>query len=297
MRGNEIIWNDKFCIGVDEIDQAHQKLFSMMRKLVNLIEDSKSAEWACREGIKFFKNYVIYHFESEENYMRSIKYDGYDAHKRLHDNMKYNTIPALEQELEKSRYSLEAIQHFLGICLGWLNGHIMIEDRAITGIVSKKWVSSPGDDEISGLKNAIIHIMSDMFCMDTKIVSERYGGEDFGKRLCYEMVYLTQKGEKEQIFLVYEERLVLTTIGELINIPLDRVDQTLLYAVSQISEQLVKHIGLYFTLDTCQLIQEGMQNNETFHQMFAEEFPYYSLLFDTGIGYFAFCFQKQKHIG
>ena len=135
----EIKWNDRFNIGVDSIDTAHRRLFSIVGKLISLNEDETKQQHACREGIKYFKSYTIKHFEDEEAYMRSINYPNLAIHKSLHDSLRDKTLPALEEEMAAQDYSRESVQHFLGICVGWLNGHIMVEDRAITGKNPHKW--------------------------------------------------------------------------------------------------------------------------------------------------------------
>ena len=72
----EIKWNKRFDIGVDSIDKAHRKLFSIVHKLSCLNENENNGPWACAEGIKYFKNYAITHFAEEEAYMKSIGYKG-----------------------------------------------------------------------------------------------------------------------------------------------------------------------------------------------------------------------------
>ena len=52
----EIKWNDRFNIGVDSIDTAHRRLFSIVGKLISLNEDETKQQHACREGIKYFKS-------------------------------------------------------------------------------------------------------------------------------------------------------------------------------------------------------------------------------------------------
>ena len=44
-----------------------------------------------------------------------------------------NTLPTLELELEQTDYAPDAVDHFLGVCAGWLIGHTLTEDLAITG--------------------------------------------------------------------------------------------------------------------------------------------------------------------
>ena len=156
-------WNKQFNIGVASIDHAHQKLFSIVRKLIHLSEDEDNGQWACAEGIKYFRNYAMEHFSDEEAYMKSIGYGGYEIHKHLHDDMRYKTLPALEKDLLESNYSQESIHHFIGICLGWLTAHIMIEDRAITGKVSNKWKKDHTKEDTQALEDALADSIQEIF--------------------------------------------------------------------------------------------------------------------------------------
>lgn len=194
---HEVEWNERFNIEVEIVDKAHQRLFSIVHRLMNFSEDEKRSQWACAEGIKYFKNYAIKHFAEEEEYMKSVNYSGYAMHKRLHDNMRDKVLLALEKELEDSNYSEESIQHFLGICLGWLTGHIMIEDRAITGRTANKWKEEQTGDGISVLENTISSVMQEVFKLKAQIVSEHYAGEDFGKAIICRMTY--RSGEKRYV--------------------------------------------------------------------------------------------------
>ena len=159
----EAEWNNRFNIGVDSIDNAHRKLFSIVRKLINLSRNENNGKWACAEGIKYFKSYAIEHFTDEENYMKSISYEGYEQHKSLHDDMRYKTIPALEKDLTRSGYSQESIHHFLGICLGWLTAHIMIEDRAITGKAANRRQKNGAGKNLSALEDALAETIEEIF--------------------------------------------------------------------------------------------------------------------------------------
>ncbi|MBQ4133338.1 MAG: hemerythrin family protein [Desulfovibrionaceae bacterium] len=130
MSNEDFNWRKELCIGIEHIDKAHEELFSIVRKLNRLIEDDKN-EFASVQGIKYLKSYVIRHFEEEEEYMRSISYEGYEKHKLLHARLRDNTLPALEQDMEANNYSPQSVKRFLDICIRWLNEHIKIEDMNI----------------------------------------------------------------------------------------------------------------------------------------------------------------------
>lgn len=289
----EVKWNDRFNLGVAEIDSAHRKLFSIVAKLLSLNENSVKQRHACQEGIKYFKSYTLKHFAEEERYMQSIGYAGYDMHKKLHDNMRTRTLPALEEELEANDYSLESVQHFLGICVGWLNGHIMIEDRAITGKNPNKWVCQPSEDATEELAKAINQSLRVLCLSNSKLVSTLYGGEDFssGRALCYRLNYVSKDKKCVQVFLVYEDSLVLRTLGDILEMSLNRVDKTVVDAMKIISEQFMGYLRQFFLLDTKYTLDRiDMQTFEQFVRNFDKEYPPYSLLFNVeGRGYAAFC--------
>lgn len=290
---NEVKWNSRFNLGVEEIDKAHQKLFSIVGKLLALNEEPEKQQYACREGIKYFKNYSVKHFAQEEAYMQSVNYSGYDMHRKLHDNMRDRTIPALEEELERQNYSVESVRHFLGICIGWLNGHVMIEDHAITGRVPNKWVHGPSDDEKASLEKAVIQAAQDMFRLDAHIVSENYSGEDFcsGDIMCYRMTYRSGTGERIRVFLVYEQRLILGILSEMLGRQINTADRTVIYAVKILSQKYIGRIGSHFPPQSGNEIEKNdILTFEQFLHMFDKEYPPYSLLFGTGgRGYFALC--------
>jgi hemerythrin-like metal-binding domain len=285
----EAAWNKQFNIGVDSIDHAHQKLFSIVRRLIHLSNEEDNGQWACAEGIKYLKSYAIEHFTDEEAYMQSIHYQGYEVHKHLHDDMRYKTLPALEKDLSESQYSQEAIQHFLGICLGWLTAHIMVEDRAITGKVPNKWKKDHTSADMAVLENALADTIQEIFQLQTDIVSEHYNGENFGNSVIDRMTFLSKEGKRTQIFVVLEESLVLRAVSAMLNMPLKKMDKLVLNAARQLAFHITDQVGAHCRLSSqYQLISNHLMTAEQFQQAFYAEYFDYSLLFNTGSGYFAF---------
>ncbi len=292
---SEIVWNDRFNVGVECIDKAHQRLFSIVGKLLSLNEDTEKQQYACREGIKYFKSYTMKHFAEEEAYMKSIGYKDYEIHKSLHDNMRDHTIPALEAELEEQNYSTGSVQHFLGMCIGWLNGHIMIEDHAIAGNSYKKWEHQPAESELDSLEKAAIQALDNLYRIKAKTVSVRYGGEDFasGKALCFRLLYSSPAGKRQQVYMVYEEKLILNMVGDLFGKQIDRIDKTVSYAVKMLSPKFMSCISRHFPFtEGTKLEKSDLLTFEQFTKVFDRQCPPYSLLFGTGgKGYFALCIQ------
>ncbi|MCM1126468.1 MAG: response regulator [Lachnospiraceae bacterium] len=286
----QIAWDDSYKMGIEFIDKDHKILFSTMNKLLKISEDQEKNEWVCREGVKFLKNHSIEHFEREEVYMKSIGYDEYDIHKRLHDNFREKTLPALEKEMEEMHYSTESVRHFLGVCIGWVISHTLTEDMAIHGISTSKWTNIPHEREQEALEQTIIQICRDIFRMKAKMISEQYGGQDFGKVICCRFIYRGHDKKKWEVILVYEERLLLKIMSGILNMEYPRVDDMAINVCRYISRQFIERVRESFPeLELFELEKESLLTHEQLLDSFEREHPSCSLLFDTGTGYFAFC--------
>ena len=166
----------------------------------------------------------------------------------------------------------------------------MVEDRAIMGRIANKWKEEHTGTEIKELENAVTNVMQEVFKLKTDIVSEHYSGEDFGKCIYYRVAYRSQEGKNVHIFLALEERLLMQTVGQLLDMQFKKVDELVVDATKQLSQQLMKRVGVCFGVPgQYQLDKDHLLTKEQFQREFALEYPYYSLLFDTGVGYFAFC--------
>ena len=289
---NQFVWKENYNIGVDVIDKEHKRLFRIINKLYAFREEDeeKKSQWACQEGIKYFKEHAVKHFADEEQYMSSIGYNGLETHRLIHKGFREKTLPALEEELEKMEYSTDSIDHFLGVCAGWLIGHTMTEDMAITGKDERKWENLLPQEEIAANKKVIIQLLYDMFHLESKVISEFYKGERFGNGVYYRLVYGTKNDDKRwEIFMVFEENLLVNTVGKIMGIKTNKLDNMLINAARYTAQQFTARVLKHFPdMGVCELKEENLLNYEQFQQVFEMETPQISLLFNTGEGYFTY---------
>ena len=82
-------WDQKYSVGIDIIDEQHKKLFDIGEAIHNIIiKDSLSnEEYALKaEGILLeLKEYVIYHFTTEEELLKQYNYSDLESHMIQHD--------------------------------------------------------------------------------------------------------------------------------------------------------------------------------------------------------------------
>ena len=285
-------WREEYNTGVDTIDKEHQRLFKIINKLFRFREEEKDSQWTCQEGIKYFKGHAAKHFADEEAYMASIGYEGLEDHQRIHRSFREHTLPALEQELERTAYAPDAVEHFLGVCAGWLIGHTLTEDQAITGKRTSSWESLLPGEELAAMKKVIIQLLFDMFRLESQVISDAYSGEKFGKGVYYRLVYGGKKeDQRQEVLLVFEEKLLINTVGRIMGLQTNKLDSMLIHAARYTARQFVARLMEHFpNMKDYELKEENLLSYEQFQKLFEREQMQVSLLFNTGgAGYFAYC--------
>lgn len=295
MRVQAIEWKDEFNVGVDYIDEAHQKLFNMLRKISGMLEsdDYNLNKHACLEALRFLKGYTVEHFTQEEAYQKRIGYSGYEMHKSLHDNLRFVTLPHLEEDLKSNDFSPKAIERFIGVFAGWLTGHILIEDRAITGKVSSRW-NHPKD--ISGealLNQEMCHFFRDLCNLELNLYTSHYEGAVTGKAFYYEMDY----GEGITITLVADLPIILHMTQVMLGRKYDKIDNVVMAAHVQLAQSVAKGIlTVLYPEREFKLVDHKALDNEKLKAVFAQGFPKYSLQWKSSEGYIATCVNVRKNI-
>lgn len=288
---NQFVWQDEFNIGVDVIDKEHKRLFKIINKLFAFGEEGKKSQWACQEGIKYFREHAVKHFAEEEKYMASINYEGLETHKHIHDGFRKKTLPALEEELERTDYAPDAVDHFLGVCAGWLIGHTLTEDRAIAGEGMSKWENLLPEEEHKAMEKVIVQLLYDMFHLESQVISETYNGEKFGKGVYYRLVYGTEREDVDwEVILVFEEKLLINTVGKVMGIQTNKLDSMLINAARYTAQQFVGRVREHLPdTEMYGMKEDNLLTYEQFQGIFEKQKLQVSLLFDTGEGYFSYC--------
>ncbi len=167
----------------------------------------------------------------------------------------------------------------------------MMEDRAITGEGVSRWDELLPEDRQEAVKKIIIQLVYDLFHLESHVVSDTYGGEKFGRGVYYRLVYGTnQSEEKCEVFLVFEERLLINTVGKVMGIETNKLETMLINAARYTARQFVERVMEQMPdMEGYKLKEENLLTYEEFQSVFENEKLQVSLLVDTGEGYFAYC--------
>ncbi len=284
---NDMQWKEEFNVGCDYVDKAHRKLFSVLRKVEDLLQgnDYEKNKFACVEAVKFLYDYTKTHFAQEEAFMREVGYKGYEMHKELHDNLREVTIPALDEELRKNDYSPEAVQQFVGVFTGWLTGHILVEDRAITGKVMSKWKRPGNMDALDALDTEMRQFIKEVSRMDVNLISKHFEGVSIENAFYYEMNY-----ESTRIVFVAQNHLILKLVEEMTGVRQNGMGKSVLLTYIQFVQSLAKAVLLIAAPnEKFRVISHKAINGKELLGYFKEKYSEYSLQWKTDSGYLALC--------
>jgi len=120
-----IEWRDGFKIGVDQVDQEHRQLFTLVRAL-NL----ESVDHTVDELL----NYVVTHFSNEQALMEKNGYPAFEQHLKLHEEFAAQVADFLGSDQAWTEERVQELRKFLN---KWLIGHIMTHDLRFG-----KWLTS-----------------------------------------------------------------------------------------------------------------------------------------------------------
>lgn len=122
---------EEYKIGVEIIDKQHEQLFNLADKAYLLLKDEFALDKYDKivHIIEELKEYTIFHFKSEEEYMERINYKRLFSQKVEHNEFikKLDELD-LRHIDENQDQSLSGVLKFLN---DWLTDHILKNDKLI----------------------------------------------------------------------------------------------------------------------------------------------------------------------
>lgn len=288
-----LIWKKEFNLNVDYIDNAHQKLVSVLNKTIALIEeqDYSKTKHACKESIKFLKTYTVRHFAEEEAYQLKIGYAGYATHKAIHDNLRENVLPALEDDLEKQDFSKDAVTYFLSVFTGWLFSHILIEDCAIVGATLSRYNKPANMEDAKLLDAEFSELMKNLFGVKATLVDSHYQGQLLNDALYYVLdFYQKDTGSLTKIVIIGEKKLITYMIKVLTNGGFTTLDKNSLGAYFQLAYNCALEImDLLYENGSYEFKSHKIVDNDELNRIYEHQLPEHGIIWKTDYGRIGCC--------
>jgi len=132
-------WEERFSIKNKTIDEHHKKLFSLLNSIHDALMNNKS-KTIIEPILKELKEYTIYHFKTEEDWMIQSSYPKYQEHKAAHLYF-IEKIAEFENQFQQ-KVELSSIPIEIWIFLkDWLVEHILKMDGQLGPYLSEHGIS------------------------------------------------------------------------------------------------------------------------------------------------------------
>ncbi len=133
MMNEQIIWDRRFEIGVQEIDLQHRYFFDLINRLSIELGQNDNHQYQL-DLLRELNAYARFHFISEENMMAKAGYPSLEGHRRHHLTI-LDKLTAKEWKLH-SQPSPEAIGNMVTFLIEWFLTHTTREDKRFAGFLA-----------------------------------------------------------------------------------------------------------------------------------------------------------------
>lgn len=292
----EIDWKSSYNVGNDLIDTAHRRLFSISRRVLTVLQegDYERNKNVCREAIKFLEAYTTQHFAEEEGFQRSINYSGYRMHKMLHDNLREVTLPSMKEQLISSDYSPEAVEEFISIFVGWLTGHILVEDQAITGKISSRWSNDGCGDCIDIIDDRFKKMMCNVFSTEATTANRHYAGERLNRSIFYRMTLKGKGAEHFHVTFFAEEPVIYMMAGGMMGKKVFRMEKNALLSYMQMVQSFsMRMVNIIHPELEAVIVKGTRETEENMRERFKDGYPEVSIMWRVPEGRIGICIEKH----
>ena len=124
-------FKEEYKTGIDFIDEQHKVLFEIADKTYNLLKNDFALDKYDKivALIEELQNYTVFHFNAEEEYMKSINYKRMFTQKVEHDAFikRIKDVDFKKIDHDQDDYIVGILQ----LLNDWLTGHIFENDKLI----------------------------------------------------------------------------------------------------------------------------------------------------------------------
>lgn len=118
-------WDDRFNVGIHEIDEQHKNLVALVNGLFESISQGEDAEMV-HQVVDELVEYIWVHFQTEEKLLKDAGYPEYRSHQHGH-KLLVRDVVKLQQRLAEGDVQISVeVGEFLK---NWVIGHIMVSDQ------------------------------------------------------------------------------------------------------------------------------------------------------------------------
>jgi hemerythrin len=131
-----VVWEEKYNIGIELIDNQHKQLFKLTNQLyVACFAEDDVLQTAFKEAMSCMVEYVRFHFDAELKLLAAIHYPDYKNHQKKHEDLIKKILEYAKDYREGKKF---VPNNFVRTLKDWILSHIAIEDKLYSTYVHEQ---------------------------------------------------------------------------------------------------------------------------------------------------------------
>ncbi|MDT8447954.1 MAG: bacteriohemerythrin [bacterium] len=131
-------WDQRFSLGIDQIDEQHKRLFELIGNLEQVLMDL-----SLRKALNDLIEYTETHFSYEQMMLDQAGYPAFDAHLGEHEKFTGTATQTYDQINQDLRSINKKGAHLAAFLRDWLTQHIMKTDKQYVDFMKDKPIPEP----------------------------------------------------------------------------------------------------------------------------------------------------------
>lgn len=132
----KIEWNASFSLGVKSLDSQHRRLIELAAGILQSVKNKQDYRLVSALFSKL-RQHTVYHFNDEEEFMRSVGYMDVKAHAKEHEELKSLLRHHQDKLFREGKVREKDILEFLRKLLV---GHVVYSDLSVKRFLTAKVV-------------------------------------------------------------------------------------------------------------------------------------------------------------
>jgi hemerythrin len=127
--GKILEWKKIMSVGMEELDIQNKELINIINSIYSLEKNENSEN--LKKIFSRLVNYIKYHFETEERYLKIFNYPDIENHVLEHRYIMHKL-----NLFNNNEFNADNAFKLLGFLTGWFNTHIMFSDKQYTSFLT-----------------------------------------------------------------------------------------------------------------------------------------------------------------
>ncbi len=125
LNNKKLEWNEKYSVGVKELDDQHKHMFDTINELLDAISNNNTEEHL-GHIIETLVKYKVFHFATEEKYFEEFHYEEAEEHVSKHKEFNEKLTKMKEKY---PTFSVDFAFELIDFLEDWLIDHLMVTDQ------------------------------------------------------------------------------------------------------------------------------------------------------------------------